>query len=100
MNVGDFKTRVKLQKRGAGQWEDQAQAWAKIHYMRGSETVLAGRLAGRSTVVITVSTNAVVRSAETAWRIKDAVRNTVFNIKTIIPGDQFTDFTCETGGLG
>ena len=101
MNAGDLDTKVKLQKRSATLWEDQTLAWAKVHYLRGSETVISGRLAGRSTVIITLRTGSIVRSADTTdWRIKDVATNTVFDIKSIIPGNQFTDFTCQTGGSG
>jgi len=100
MQSGDLKTRVKLQRKGAAAWEDQGEAYAHLRWLRGSETVLAGRLAGRNTVVISLRSGALTRAAETSWRIKDATTFAVFDIKSIIPGDDFTEFTCLSGSPG
>ena len=78
MQSGDLKARVKLQSKGATSWVDEGEAYAHFRWLRGSETVLAGRLAGRNTVVISLRSGALTRAAQTSWRIKDVTTLAVF----------------------
>ncbi len=99
MQSGDLKSRITFQRKGDTRWENVAPRWARIVYLRGDETVIAGRLTGRNTAVISVRADRDTKTVHTAWRIKD--RNGVtFNIRSIIPsGDgAWIDFTCETDG--
>ena len=96
MNIGDLKHRVTLQSKGATQWEAQATVWAAIRYLRGAEAVVAGRLQGVNSVVITLRRTATTEAATSAWRLKNARTGAVYAIKSIIPSDDFLDLTCET----
>lgn len=97
MNIGAMKDRIHLQERGATQWDIRDTVWAEITYLRGTESVIEGRKAGRNTVVIRVRRSAISMAATSAWRLKNAATNEVYDIKSRIPGPDFIDFTCETG---
>ena len=98
MQSGDLKSRVTFQQKGLTRWENVAQRWARVVYLRGDEAVIAGRLAGRNTVVISVRVDQDTKAVQTAWRIKGQ-SGTVFDIRSIIPSEDgaWIDFTCETG---
>jgi head-tail adaptor len=96
MNAGRMNDRVRLQERGETRWEVRATVWAEITYLRGSESVIAGRLAGRNTVVIRVRRSALTMSMKTtSWRIRNDKTSEVYNIKSLIPSPDYVDFTCE-----
>ena len=101
MQAGKLKSRVTFQQKGESRWEDVAQRWARVVYLRGDETVIAGRLAGRNAVVISVRADQITKTVQTLWRIKGQ-NGVVFNIRSIIPseGGAWIDFTCETGVPG
>jgi len=98
MQAGDLRSRVTFQRKGRTRWENAAARWARIVYLRGDEAVIAGRLAGRNTVVVTVRADRDTKAVLTSWRIKDQ-KGVVFDIRSIIPSEDgaWIDFTCETG---
>lgn len=97
MNIGRMNDRVHLQERGATQWETRATVWAEITYLRGTESVIEGRKAGRNTLVIRVRRSAQFMAVTSAWRLKNAATGEAYDIKSRILGSDFIDFTCETG---
>jgi len=71
---------------------------AYIH-LRGGETVMASRLAGRHTQVVRVRSDSQTRTVTTDWRVTDKRSGAVFNIKDITPSDDraWLDFLAEKG---
>ena len=80
-------------------WADQGTVSAQYVHLRGGETVLSGRLAGRHPQVIRVRASALTRQVATDWRITDTRTGTEFNVRdvTLDPGRAFIDFLCESG---
>ena len=80
-------------------WSEQHACRARFTWLRGGETVMAGRLQGKQPVVIRVRACAATDAVTTDWRVRDTRRGSVFNIRSIIPSDDraFLDMTCETG---
>lgn len=66
MRAGLLKSRIAFQRKGEGSWETILQRWARIVYLRGAESVLAARLVGRNTVVITVRVDRETKTVTTA----------------------------------
>ena len=108
VKAGDMKDRVALQRPiqtpdGMGGtetgWQDVAEVWANFRYLRGGETVLASRLQGRLTAVITIRESADTRAVTADWRLRDARKATIWNIRSFIPSDDdaFLELTCESG---
>jgi hypothetical protein len=71
---------------------------AYIH-LRGGETVMAARLAGRHSQIIRVRSDSSTRTVTTDWRISDKRSGAVFNIRDITPSTDraFIDFLAERG---
>lgn len=88
-----------FQEKGTDRWEERFEESLRITYLRGSEDVIAGRLAGRNVVVLRVRSGSSALAVTEAWRVKDKNTGRVFNIRSIIPseGGGWIDFTCETG---
>lgn len=81
ITAGDLRNRVSLWGQGPdvddgfggsvpGPFEEQGIEHAKIHFLRGGETVMAGRLTGTQPGIFTVRQNELTRSMTTAWEIK------------------------------
>ncbi|UYQ70651.1 phage head closure protein [Pelagibacterium flavum] len=80
--AGELRHRISLWKRGdgeddwgqpipgAGPFEEQGQAWAKIHPLRGGEEVMAARLTGVQPVIFTVRHSTLTKQITSAWEIK------------------------------
>ena len=88
-----------LQAQTEKRWVAQTnELHCRVRYLRGSETVIEGRLKGINTVVIRLRASAAA-TVTTHWRFKDTTNGTVFAIKSIIPSHcgRWIDFTCETG---
>lgn len=77
---GDLRHKIDLQRRAweddgfgnggyIGPYETLATVHAKLHFLRGGEEVMAGRLAGRQPAIITVRQNTATRSLTPEWRI-------------------------------
>ncbi len=54
-------------------WDtDVLTVWAHMAYLRGGEDVIAGRLAGRQPVVVTIHRSTDVLEIDETWRMRDA----------------------------
>jgi len=51
--------------------EAEIQAWAHFRHLRGSETVIAARLAGRQPIVVTIRATVAARAIGADWRMRD-----------------------------
>lgn len=54
-----------------GKWQEQLNVRAGVIPLRGGETVIAGRLQGRSAQVVFVRSSAASRQISTDWRMRD-----------------------------
>lgn len=80
-------------------WSEQLQAFAQFTFLRGGETVIAARLAGRQPVVVKIRASAAAALIQTDWRMRDVRSGQAYNIRSIVPSDdrQFYQLTCEGG---
>ena len=80
-------------------WVEQGTVATQYIHLRGSETVLAGRLAGQHTQVIRVRASALTRQVSTDWRVTDARTGQEFNVRdvTLDPRRRYVDLLCEAG---
>ncbi|MET0942004.1 MAG: phage head closure protein [Mesorhizobium sp.] len=77
-------------------WEEQFQHRAKFIQLRGSETVMAGRLEGRSTIIMQVRVCTDTMQIGTDWQARDVRRNVAYNIQED-PGRAILDLLAESG---
>lgn len=85
---------------GWGLPENAVQVRAHFRWLRGSEPVIAARLAGRQPVVVSVRSSAATRAVTPAWRMRDLHSGVIYNIRTgPVPSDDriWLEFTCESG---
>ena len=84
---------------GAGGWQTQFSVRAAYRHLRGGESVIAARLQGQHTQVITVRASAQTRQITTDWRLVDARDGTVFNIRDVTAETdrQWISLLCERG---
>lgn len=82
-------------------WRTKFQMFARVQPLRGSETVIAARLAGTQPYVITVESCRDSRSVTPGWRAVDAREpQRIFNIRSAANFDErnrLITFTAETG---
>ncbi|WP_176026517.1 phage head closure protein [Brucella intermedia] len=80
-------------------WVEQFQTRAEFIHLRGSETVMAGRLQGKHTQVIRVRNSSNTRLISTDWMLRDVRTGKSFNIRDIEHevNRQFIALTCESG---
>lgn len=109
MRAGQLRERVTFAVRGTGAddgygntlgaWSDQFTVSARVKPLRGGETVLADRLAGRQPVVITVRRSDSTATITPDWRAEDARSGTVYNIRAVTPGERhdLIDLLAESG---
>lgn len=114
--VGRMRESIRLQEYteiddGAGNFTgdyvDVTTVPARIRYLKGSEEVLAGRLAGTQPVIITIRNGGDAANATTEWRVVndraglDEFGNDAetFNIRSIIKAERgdYIDLLCEKG---
>lgn len=71
---------------------------ARIQILRGTETVMAGRLAGKQTVAITVRWQPAFDEIDSTWRAVNARTATIYNIKSVEPDERkaFVNILTET----
>lgn len=94
MAAGKLKQKLHFQTRAmvddgagneqAGDWETQFTEMAELIPLKGSESVIASRLAGVQPYIVRVRSNSSTRTIETGWRALDA-RNMrrALNIRSI-----------------
>ncbi|GAB5432184.1 MAG: head-tail adaptor protein [Epibacterium sp.] len=70
------------------EWEEEHVCAAEFIYSRGSETVIAARLEGRTIYKIRVHQSVRARKIEPHWRMRDLRRGTQYNVREI---DMITD---------
>jgi SPP1 family predicted phage head-tail adaptor len=111
LGAGDLYYRVDCQKEvpgvdelgnpvpGAGGWQTQFSVRAAYRHLRGGEDVMAGRLQGRHTQVITVRSSSQTRQITAGWRLIDARDGTVFNVRDVTAETdrQWVSLLCERG---
>lgn len=80
-------------------WTCRHKCRADVLYLRGSETVMAGRLSGKQSVVITIHQCAEADEINQYWRARDTKRGVEYNIRTIVPSTNglWLEMTCESG---
>ncbi|OWJ70993.1 phage head-tail adapter protein [Haematobacter missouriensis] len=80
-------------------WTERLHAYARIMWLRGSETVIAARLAGRQPAVVVIPSSTIARLITTEWRMRDVRSGDVFNIRTMVESDDRADIelTVEKG---
>lgn len=66
-----------------GGWEEKFQCRAAYRHLRGGESVMAGRLEGRHTQIITVRSSSQTRQIGTDWRVRDVRTGDEFNIRDV-----------------
>lgn len=106
--AGQLKDRYRFDQRGAdangdplGPFEDGFARAAETVWLRGSETVIAQRLAGQQPVVITVRACSQTRTITKAFRAVDVRSGEVFNITGVSPTRDdpgFLDILAVSGG--
>jgi len=69
-------------------WAPEFSCRAQFIYARGGESVEAARLQGRSIFKVRIRQCAAARGIQQSWRMVDARRGTVYNIREI---DQISD---------
>ncbi|RVQ49516.1 head-tail adaptor protein [Sinorhizobium medicae] len=106
---GDLREVIEMQTREliddgagneqAGPWETVWSAPARIHILRGTEAVMAGRLAGKQTIAITIRWQPEVATLDTTWRAINGRTGDEFNIRSIEPDERkaFVNLLVEKG---
>jgi len=94
----------------SGPWTTQFTCPARIQILRGSETVVAARLAGQRVVAITIRNQPAALAVGTGWRCYDVragmvdaeTPKRVFDIKVIEPDKRgaWVNILAEEGTLG
>lgn len=73
---------------------------ARVQILRGSETVMAGRLTGKQTVAVSIRWQPEVATlTSSAWRAKNGRSGELMNIRSIEPDERkaIVNILCETG---
>lgn len=81
-------------------WTDEFTVAAQIKPLKGGENVMAARLGGVQPVVIIVRSSSQTRQISTDWRVVDARKGTVFNVRSIANMDErnrFLDIIAQAG---
>jgi len=112
-SAGDLRHRVGFFRRpvisdGYGNSEGEFPATpefecaAELKARFGGEAVLAARLQGQQTSIITVRYSVAVLAVTTDWRIQDMRAGTLWNIRSgpVDPDDgrMWLEFLCQAGG--
>lgn len=99
-----FQKRVTQGNDGRGNdltdWVPQFEAWASRVWLRGGEAVLAARLSGVQTAVITVRSAPETKQIDSFWRCVDLETNQTYNIKQPEPHESrhYIDLPVQSGG--
>lgn len=81
------------------EWETVITAPARIRTLTGGETVIAGRLQGTQTLVITVRHQPGMNDVSPAWRAVNGRTGTTYNIRSVTIDERkaFVDMLVESG---
>lgn len=107
-HAGALNHRVAFERKGeqsdgAGgtttDFTEQFTCAANIIHQRGGEAVMAGRLAGRSTVIMSVRQSSAHKLVDSDWRARDVRSGVIYNIRSITPSANrmWVDYLCESG---
>jgi head-tail adaptor len=85
-----------------GPYETQWSAPARIHILRGTETVIASRLAGTQVLAITVRWQPAWDDVTSDWRIVNGRTGVTYNIRSIEPDERkaWINILAESGVAG
>lgn len=80
-------------------WVERFQSRAAYRHLRGGEAVMAGRLEGKHTQIITVPASSQTRQVDTDWRIRDVRTGEQFNVRDVTheTDRQWISFLVERG---
>lgn len=79
---------------------EQFVVWSGIQAKFGGEAVLAARLTGTNTVLITVRQSSDTEQIKTDWRARNVHTGVIYNILSIVdPNDngEFFEMLCQSG---
>ncbi|MBL4761713.1 MAG: phage head closure protein [Gammaproteobacteria bacterium] len=79
-------------------WNEEQTVWSNIHYLRGGESVMAGRLAGKKPVIITVRKSSFSDQILSSWRV--VLGGVDFNVRENPTPSQnclYYEFLAESG---
>lgn len=81
------------------EWQTAFTAPARIQILRGTETVIASRLAGTQVLAITMRWQPAMADVTPAWRARNARSGTMYNIRSVEPDErrQWVNLLCESG---
>jgi head-tail adaptor len=72
---GEFNALVRFDQRGPdangdplGDWLPGFEVWAKVEYLRGSESAIANRIEGRQPVTMVIHDQPDAQDVRTGWR--------------------------------
>jgi head-tail adaptor len=68
-----------------GQWVEQCRFNASVEPRRGGEAVIAGRLQGTVTYIVTARYSAAAAAVAPDWRLVDARSGATYAIRTWVP---------------
>ncbi|WP_189526621.1 phage head closure protein [Mesorhizobium sp. M7A.F.Ca.ET.027.03.2.1] len=106
--VGQMREVVRLQQytevddghgNTVGEYADVATIPARIQSVKGSEQILAGRLAGVQPIVITIRNGGDAAAVNTDWRAVNDRTEETYNIRSIIRSERgdWIDLLVEAG---
>lgn len=112
LGAGELDARVRFDARGVdangdplGEFEDGFTIWAKVQYLRGSESAVSNRLEGKQPVMIDVRDSAQARTITNAMRAvivsgRGVVPGQVLNVNAVAPGRElgFLNIMATAGG--
>lgn len=109
MEIGRARSRIAFDKRmtiddGAGNTEgdfaEQFVLYGNLVPKFGGETVMAGRLQGKSTFVLTIRYSSLSRRITTDWRARNVRTGETYNIRNIDDAEerhQWLELLVESG---
>lgn len=79
----------------------QFAARAAVNVLKASETVLAGRLQGTQTLVVTLRYQTALADVDGTWRLRNARTGNDYNIRAVTPDVRklWCDVLCEADVL-
>lgn len=82
----------------AGDWQEQFRERAKFLFLRGSETVMAGRLQSQEAIIVQVHASSRSRQISTDWQMRDVRRGDAYNVRSVEEDKSrlLIDLLCES----